>query len=379
MDPFQGRLGLADPLLREVDGLAVGYGQQLVAYGQGVVPLGHEAAQRVEVALGLGHLFPAHVQVLAVQPVLHERLARGPLALGDLVLVVGEDQVSPAAVEVEAVAQVLHAHGGALEVPARPPRPEGGVPVRFPFPPALPEDEVAGAVALVLVRVDARPVPHAGEVLLGQLAVLGETTDPEIDGAFALVGPALVEQRLDQGDHLGDVGRRRAEDVGPADAQGVQVLQESGRVLLRVVLQRHAGLERVADGLVVDVGHVHDVGHFVPFPPQVAVEDVLEHERPEIADVGKIVHRRAAAVQSDLRRLQGLEWFADPAQRVLKSKHVNLQYRYETFLTSPAVTENSGMIWNASESFAPILDSMSRREKIVFWSARSGQIGYPGL
>ncbi len=40
------------------------------------------------------------------------------LRLRDLVLVVGEFQVDPAGVDVEALAEVLEAHGRALDVPA---------------------------------------------------------------------------------------------------------------------------------------------------------------------------------------------------------------------------------------------------------------------
>ena len=50
------------------------------------------------------------------------------LGLGDLVLVVREDEVDAAGVDVEARAQVAHAHRGALDVPAGPARPDGRVP-----------------------------------------------------------------------------------------------------------------------------------------------------------------------------------------------------------------------------------------------------------
>ncbi|MPN46354.1 hypothetical protein SDC9_193940 [bioreactor metagenome] len=49
-----------------------------------------------------------------VHPVFCERLSRGALRLGDLVFVVGEDQVHAAAMDIEGFAQVFHAHGGAL-------------------------------------------------------------------------------------------------------------------------------------------------------------------------------------------------------------------------------------------------------------------------
>ncbi len=55
-----------------------------------------------------------------MQPRPHERLPGRRLALGDLVLVVREDQVDAAGVDVERRAEVGHAHRRALDVPARP-------------------------------------------------------------------------------------------------------------------------------------------------------------------------------------------------------------------------------------------------------------------
>jgi hypothetical protein len=70
----------------------------------------------------------------------------------------------------------------------------------------LPEGEVAGGVLVVLVDVDARAVFDAVEVLLGELAVFGETRDAEVPGAvFGLVGDVLGGEALDERDHLGDV------------------------------------------------------------------------------------------------------------------------------------------------------------------------------
>ena len=81
------------------------------------------------------------------------------LALGDLVLVVREDEVDAAGVDVERLAEVAHAHRGALDVPARAPGPDRGLPRRLVRLGALPEREVADVVLAVLVGLDplARP------------------------------------------------------------------------------------------------------------------------------------------------------------------------------------------------------------------------------
>src|SRR3954468_22536628 len=99
-------------------------------------------------------------------------MARG-LGLGDLVLMVGEDQVRPAAVDVEVQAEDLLRHGRALDVPARPATAPGGLPERvLALLVSLPEGEV------LRVALEARGVVlallHLLERAVRQLAVVGE-------------------------------------------------------------------------------------------------------------------------------------------------------------------------------------------------------------
>ena len=108
---------------------------------------------------------------------------------------VREHQVEPAAVDVERFAQILHAHGRALDVPAGPALAPRAVPRRLAGLGALPEGEVA-RVALAVADLDA----GAGLQLLGiavaELAVVGVLGDVEVDVAAGGVGVALVDQPL---------------------------------------------------------------------------------------------------------------------------------------------------------------------------------------
>src|SRR5439155_26445242 len=139
-------------LEREVERLAVVSAGEKVADGlRGMAAL-EEVGNQEEVSLALRHGLALDQQVLNVHPVADEGLAGPALALRDLVLVVGEDEVLPAAVEVEGLAEVLHAHGRALDVPARAAPAERGVPLR-PFRLVLlgfPEHEVPGVLLVVL-------------------------------------------------------------------------------------------------------------------------------------------------------------------------------------------------------------------------------------
>src|SRR5258708_12177193 len=88
-----------------------------------------------EIAERLAHLLAGDVQEAVVHPVLrHDAMAEGAAALRDLVLVVREDEVESAGMDVECLAEMLGPHRRALDVPARPPAP----PRPPPAPPTPP-------------------------------------------------------------------------------------------------------------------------------------------------------------------------------------------------------------------------------------------------
>src|SRR6185295_10973051 len=105
-----------------------------------------------------------------VHPHAREALA-GRLGLRALVLVVREDQVEAAAVDVEILAELRARHRRALDVPARPPAAPGRIPrgvlVRLV---RLPEREVERR-PLALAGLDARARDELVRALAGELAV----------------------------------------------------------------------------------------------------------------------------------------------------------------------------------------------------------------
>lgn len=83
-----------------------------------------------------------------MDPVAYAAAPAGSTALGDLILVVGEDEVHPPAMDVKGVAQVGLAHRTALDVPSRPAGPPGALPPGLPrlgrLPLIYPEEEEHG-------------------------------------------------------------------------------------------------------------------------------------------------------------------------------------------------------------------------------------------
>jgi hypothetical protein len=235
-----------------------------------------------------------------VEPVVGELLAGRALALRDLVLVVREDEVNAPGVDVEGLAEVLHGHRGALDVPAGTPATDLGVPSGLvPGFGGLPEGEVARVLLLVLVRVHALAAADdvALEVGLRELAVFGERLDAVVVRAAGAVGVPLRFEPLDDLDHLRDVSRRARHDVGALAPQGVEVFPERLDVARRVVVNREAALLRVLDDAVFHVRDVHHVHDFVAAVFEVAGERVAEDaERAEVADVREVPDGRAAEV-----------------------------------------------------------------------------------
>src|SRR5437868_3142002 len=156
-------------------------GHQRVSNRAWMVTLLDEITQGREVLQALRHLLADRVlQMLGVQPIADEGLVGAGFALGDLVLVVRKDVVDAAGMDVEALAQVLHAHRRALDVPAGPARAERSLP-RLLFRLArLPEDEVARIVLAVVIDVDARPGLEALDVEMRKRAIAREGRDPEV-------------------------------------------------------------------------------------------------------------------------------------------------------------------------------------------------------
>ena len=323
-----------DRFVGVVELVAVARRQRQVTEGEGIDAALGQLGDPLEVAGGLGHLPPGHQQVLAVDPDGGGWPADERRRLRDLVLVVREDVVDAAGVDVEPLAEVFEGHRRALEVPAR----EALAPARRPVERALlagglPQREV-GRVALVGLDVARGPVarPEVVERVPGQLPVLRERPDRVVDVAVVgAVGVADVLQSLGEVEHLGDVLGRAREHVSGEDVHERRVGVERGlvrvrdlgrRLALEARLHEHpvlASIELVV-AQVADVGDVLDVEDVDAVVQQHAPDEVRQQERAEVADVGVAVDRRAARVHPDATRLQRLDRPHLAGQRVAQAE-----------------------------------------------------------
>ena len=245
------------------------------------------------------------------------------LALRDFVRVVREGIVHAAAVQVEVFAVVLHRNAGALDVPAR----IADAPGRIPFERLIlelglgePEDEV---VFVLLVLVLLHTLAHAdGEVFLVVIVediVALELARVEIDVAAGEVGIAGVKELRDDLDVVVDETRRGLDNIRTLDVELAAVSKEGVGIVLGDL---HDGLVLALGALdhlvlalvgvareVADVGDVHHAVHAVTRKAQILFQHVLHDVGAQIADVGKVVHGRAAGVHLHMVRRVGLEFF----------------------------------------------------------------------
>ncbi|MPM60271.1 hypothetical protein SDC9_107122 [bioreactor metagenome] len=218
--------------------------------------------------------------------------------------------VDAAGMNVEGPTEIFHRHGAAFDMPAGPARPPRRIPdhVAVLFVPGFPQREVGDRILGILVVLDADAGKLIFPVDVGQLAVVREFVDREIDRpVFGLIGIAFFEQRFDQGDHFGDVGGSGRVDRRGGDCELFEVFEEGLDVACRELFERQIFGARIADGLVVDVGEVHHLLDFISGQAQGPAQDVLENIGAEIADVGEIVNRRSASVDSDFAGDDGVK------------------------------------------------------------------------
>src|SRR5437660_3923829 len=140
-----------------------------------------QVANRIEVAFRLRHLLAFDQQEFSMDPEPDERLPGRAFRLCNLVFMVREDQIDPAAVYVEGFSQVFHRHRRALEMPTGPAFTKRRWPPRFvPLFWLFPQHEVARISLFVFVDIHARARNISFELQSRPLAVTRESSDAVI-------------------------------------------------------------------------------------------------------------------------------------------------------------------------------------------------------
>jgi hypothetical protein len=183
----------------------------------------------------------------------------------------------------------------------------------------------------LLADVDALAGLLALDVEAREIAVVRLLRRVEVDAVRRAVGETVLLDVRDEGNLLGNVIGRAAQHRGILDVERLHVGEERVGVELcdlprRLACAARALLHLVFAGVgvgdqVTDVGDVHHVPDAVAVPFERAFEQILEQERPVVADVLIVVHGGAARVEPDFAvRLQRLERAQRPREVVVKAQ-----------------------------------------------------------
>ena len=108
---------------------------------------------------------------------------------------------------------------------------------------------------------------------------------------------------------------------GAQDAERIHGIPIGGLVLGHDLVGRPPLLGGPIDDVVIDVGDVGDVVDLDAGPLQIAAQDVVDERLPPVAEVGNVVHRRAADVHRELAALPRDDVDDPSLRRVVQPQH----------------------------------------------------------
>ena len=313
--PRQRGLALLDDINAVVDRAAVLRRNHQVADRLIAIFLRH-IAHGEEIAEGFRHLAVIHIDKAVVHPVMREGRAVAAFALRNLILMVREDQILPATVDIDRFAEIAAHHGGALDVPARAALAPRGIPARLARLRGLPERKIHGFL-FHFANVDARTRLQLLQRLVGKLAVLREFRGAKIHVALRFIGIALFDQSGDDGDDLIDILRRLRVNGRLADIHPLGVHPELLDIFLRHLGEGEALLIGAADDLIVDIRKILHKAHVVAAVFKIAAQHIEHAQRAGVADVDIVINGGAAGIDFDLTRCDRFQFFLLPGQCVI--------------------------------------------------------------
>ena len=191
----------------------------------------------------------------------------------DLVLMVREDQIVPAPVNVKLLPQVLQAHGGALDVPPRPARPPRTLPTRLSRLRRLPQSKIS-RVPLPRVDLQPRPCLHVFQLPPGQLAIVRVAGHFEVHISVNPIGMTFLDQPLHHPDNRLNLSGYPGLYGGRKNIKVLEVPVVLLDITLRQLMRIDPQFTGPHDDLVVNVGVVHHVADLVTAVFKVAADDV---------------------------------------------------------------------------------------------------------
>ena len=228
----------------------------------------------------------------------------------------GEDQVTAAAMEIKGIAKILIAHGRAFDMPAGAARSPGAVPRRFTWFGAFPESKIHGIVFAV-IDFNTGTGHHVVEAAAAQFAIAGKFFYTVIHVVVDDISVSLINQRLDHMDDFRHVFRNTGIFISPADMQGIHDFKIGSDVPVGNRIPRDAFAIGGVDDLIIDISEILDMCDFVAQMFQIAFNDIPGNKRTGIAHMGMIVRCDPADIHLDLSRCYRHERFFAARERIV--------------------------------------------------------------
>ena len=267
-----------------------------------------DVPHREKISQRLGHFLIVNIQKSVVHPVFGKRFAVCRLRLGNLILVVGKNQVLAARMNIYLLPQVLLAHHRALDMPARSSLAPGRLPERLALLLRFPEHKVQRVLLLLLPghQKGTTAAAQIVQILVGKLAVSRKASRLKVNGAVLRhIGVSLVDQCLDHLDHAVDLAGRLGMRRCRLHMQRLHVLLALRDIALRNHGRVRALLVRFLDDLVVHVREVRHVIDVIAPVLHIAAHRVKHDHGSRVTNVNQVINRRSADVHADLSLLQG--------------------------------------------------------------------------
>jgi len=290
------------------------------------------------VAERFGHFLGFQAKHAVVHPVRGEGLMGNRFGLRDFVFVVGEDQVIPAAVDINLFSQVRHIHCRALDMPARTTLAPGTIPGRFAGFGSLPESKIH-RMFFAFVHLDARAGVHGVKPPTRELAIVRFGFDHVIHVAIHLVGRTVLNQLADHLNDLRHIFSGSWVFGGWFDIQRVEI----GFILLDILIGQLKGIAPqfvgFVDDLVIHIGEVHHKINVITRVLQVSPHDVKHQCRHGMTNVCFSVNCWTANIHPDLAWFEGFEILLGTAEGVVN---------FQTHNHLPAFIR--GLVWQKSSA-----------------------------
>ena len=221
---------------------------------------------------------------------------------------VWEDQVTAAAVEIEAFAKVFHAHGRAFNMPARASVAPRAFPVRFAGFGCFPQRKIK-RVMLFVVNVNAGAGHHIFQLASGKFAVAVKLFNAVIYIAVKLIGIAFINKGLYNIDNfLHMLGNTRV-NMRASYVQLIHYFKISVDITPADVAPLHAFLIRRIDDFIVNIGKILNMQNVIAFMLQKTADNVPGYKGARVADMGMVVRRNAANIHIGFAGMQRHKFF----------------------------------------------------------------------